>query len=190
MHRRPVLTSRPRPQVRLAFLNGLAAMSPSSTTPSPRILPPPRLRAPPPPRPCTAPPPSPWTCRSGFFSEAKSFGGATTTSASNSVDTSSLDADPGVRVATAATVKSVSSSATATSVSSSATSACSTGDTSSPEAEPGLHLAIAAAAKFVSSSATKSTLSSSGFVIAAKSANNTTSQAAATVGNLTAESRK
>ncbi|KAE9264306.1 hypothetical protein PF008_g32148, partial [Phytophthora fragariae] len=34
------------------------------------------------------------------------------------------------------------------------------------------------------------TLSSSGFVIAAKSANNTTSQAAATVGNLTAESRK
>ncbi|KAE9157005.1 hypothetical protein PF004_g32388, partial [Phytophthora fragariae] len=63
MHRRPVLTSRPRPQVRLAFLNGLAAMSPSSTTPSPRILPPPRLRAPPPPRPCTAPPPSPWTCR-------------------------------------------------------------------------------------------------------------------------------
>ncbi|KAE9156828.1 hypothetical protein PF005_g33070, partial [Phytophthora fragariae] len=52
---------------------------------------------------------------SGFFSEAKSFGGATTKSASNSVDTSSLDADPGVRVATAATVKSVSSSATATS---------------------------------------------------------------------------
>ncbi|KAE9024257.1 hypothetical protein PR003_g6255 [Phytophthora rubi] len=33
MHRRPVLTARPRPQVRLAFLKGLASLSPSQSDP-------------------------------------------------------------------------------------------------------------------------------------------------------------